>query len=257
MAHVDDHTPLTPGWIDLGTDVLGAKAFYSSLFGWDTADAGPVEQTGGYGFFLKEGRQVGGYGPQQNPGPPSWTTYVIVPDADAIAAEVTAAGGSVVVPTMAVMDQGSLAVFSDPTGAIFSVWQPDRHHGAQVVREPGAFSWVELSTRDTAAAKAFYEAVFGWSARDSDAGGMAYTEFQVDGESIAGMMEMAPDVPDEVPSYWMVYFEVEDVDGAVTQATSLGASTVAPAMDFPGGRFAILTDPQGAMFGVLRTAALA
>ena len=87
-------------------------------------DAGPPEETGGYGFFLKDGKLVAGYGPQMNPGPPVWTTYVSVADADETAAKVTAAGGTVLMPPMDVMTAGRMAVFQDPGGAFLSIWQP-------------------------------------------------------------------------------------------------------------------------------------
>ena len=261
MAHVDDHTPLTPGWIDLGTDVEGAKAFYTGLFGWDTAEAGPPEETGGYGFFLQDGRMVAGYGPQQNPGPPVWTMYVMVPDAAAIAEKVRAAGGSVVVEPMDVMGQGHMAVFTDAQGGYFSVWQPAAHRGAGVVKEPGSFCWAELDTRDVEGAKRFYEQVFGWGAETST-GEMTYTEFKLAGsgaanDSIAGMMEMPDGVPAEVQAFWMVYLEVEDVDAATRKVTDLGGSVTVPGMDFPGGRFALVADPQGAQFGLMSDAAKA
>lgn len=252
MANVDDHLPFTPGWIDIGTDVAAAKAFYEPLFGWASADAGPPEETGGYGFFLKGGRMVAGYGPQQNPGPPFWTMYVIVPDADDIAAKVAAAGGQVVLPPMDVMDQGRMGVFQDAAGgAFFSVWQSGQHHGAQVVKEEGSFTWAELDTRDVEGAKRFYEAVFGWGAETSTDTEMTYTEFKLGGESIGGMMDMPPMVPAEVPPYWLVYFQVPDVDATTGRATELGGQILAPPMDFPGGRFSVVADPQGAMFGLM------
>jgi predicted enzyme related to lactoylglutathione lyase len=251
MANVDDHTPFTPGWFDIGTDVGAAKPFYAGLFGWEAADAGPPEETGGYGFFLDAGRMVAGYGPQQNPGPPVWSMYVIVPDADDVATKVAANGGTVVVPPMDVMEQGRMGVFQDASGAFFSVWQPGQHHGAQVVKEPGSFTWAELDTRDVEGAKAFYAAVFGWGAETSPSDEMPYTEFKLGGESIAGMMDMPPGVPDEVPPYWLVYVAVEDVDASVQRLAELGGTPMMPGMDFPGGRFAVVADPQGAMFGLM------
>src|ERR1700737_2637342 len=79
-----------------------------------------------------------------------------------------------------------------------------------------------------------------------------YTEFQLGGESIAGGQEMQPMVPAQVPSYWLVYFAVNDVDKSFKTATQAGArETVAP-MDFPGGRFAILSAARGAAWGLHR-----
>jgi predicted enzyme related to lactoylglutathione lyase len=253
MPEVSTHVPNTPGWIDIGTDVEAAKSFYTALFGWSTADAGPPEETGGYGFFTTaSGQMIAGYGPQQNPGPPFWTTYVIVDSADDVAARVTAAGGGVVVPPMDVMEAGRMAVFTDSTGAFISVWQAGQHTGAQVVRDPGTFTWCELDTRDVPGAKAFYQSVFGWDSETSGEGGpMVYTEFKLGGESIAGMMEMGEHMPAEVPPYWLVYIAVEDTDATAAKAAELGGSVVVPGTDYPGGRFAVITDPQGATLGLM------
>jgi predicted enzyme related to lactoylglutathione lyase len=251
MVERTENAPGTPSWADIGTDVAAAKAFYGALFGWDPQDAGPPEETGGYGFFVKGGKLVAGYGPQQNPGPPFWSTYIAVADADATTKEVEAAGGTVVMPPMDVMTAGRMAIFQDPQGAFISVWQAGDHKGAQVVNEPGAVSWNELQARDATVAKAFYAAVFGWS-HETHEGDMPYTEFKVEGQSIAGLMPVPSAVPSEVPSHWLVYFGVDDVDAAVGRASDLGAAVLAPAMDFPGGRFAVVADPQGAPFGLLR-----
>jgi predicted enzyme related to lactoylglutathione lyase len=148
MPEKTEYAPGTPSWVDIGTDVEPAKAFYSSLFKWDCQDAGPPEETGGYGFFLRNGKMVAGYGPQQNPGPPFWSTYVSVSDADATAKEAEAAGGTVVMAPMDVMDAGRMAVFQDPQGAFISAWQPSGHKGAQLVNEPGTLCWNELNSRD-------------------------------------------------------------------------------------------------------------
>lgn len=252
MPERSEYAPGTPSWVDIGTDVEGAKTFYGSLFGWGTEDAGPPEETGGYGFFTQDGKMVAGYAPQQNPGPPAWATYVTVADADEAALKVEKAGGAVVMPPMEVMTAGRMAVFTDPTGAFFSVWQPGEHAGAQVVNEPGAYCWSELNTRDIDRAKEFYAAVFGWEPATSD-GPMEYTEFKLGGESVAGGMALPAEVPAEVPPHWLVYFMVEDVDTALASAQQLGASLVAGPMDIPGGgRFVIVQDPQGGTFGLFR-----
>lgn len=253
MADVTDHIPMTPSWIDIGTDVEGAKAFYTSLFGWGTQGAGPSEETGGYGFFTKDDKWVAGYGPQQNPGPPFWSTYISVADADQVAEDVEAAGGQVVVPAMDVMDAGRMAVFTDAAGAFISAWQPGQHKGAQVVREAGAFSWCELATRDPAASEAFYKTVFGWGAETHE-GPMPYTEFRLGGGSIAGMMPMPDTMPAEVPPHWRIYIQVDDVEATVTKTQELGGSVLLAGMDYPGGRLAIVSDPQGATFGVMKPA---
>jgi len=147
-----------------------------------------------------------------------------------------------------------MAVFQDPTGAFIAAWQP-LAMGGFVTGAPSSFGWAELSARGIDKAIPFYQTVFGWGHKTNDMGegAPAYTEFQLNGESIAGGMEMNPMVPAQVPSYWMPYFLAEDVDASAAAAKELGAQEMVPPMDFPGGRFAILTDPQGATFGVLKT----
>lgn len=254
MPQPSTYAPGTPSWVDIGTDIEGAKAFYGGLFGWTAADAEPVEETGGYGFFFKDGLMVAGYGPQQSPGPPFWSTYVSVADADATAQAVERAGGTVILPPMAVMTAGRMGVFQDPQGAFVSVWEPGDHTGAQVVNEPGAFCWNELQARDVDRAAAFYGDVFGWAPNTHADGPMPYTEFELGGKAIGGMMPMPPMVPATVPSYWLVYFAVEDADASVSTAQSLGATVLMAPMTLPVGRFSVLADPQGATFAVIQLA---
>jgi predicted enzyme related to lactoylglutathione lyase len=251
MPPVDQHQPGTASWVDIGTELEPAKAFYGSLFGWEPKDAGPPEQTGGYGFFTKAGKMVAGYGPKQNPGPPAWSTYFAGADAEAAARKIEAAGGTVVVGPMDVMSAGRMAVCQDPSGAFFSIWQPGEHEGAGLLREPGALSWVELNTRDVGAAKPFYPRVFGWTV-EAHEGDMTYYEFHLGSESVGGMLSMPPQVPAEVPSHWLAYFGADHVDASVNRVSELGGTVAAGPMDFPGGRFAVVLDPQGAAFGLMK-----
>jgi hypothetical protein len=245
-----------PAWVDLSSsDAAGSREFYSKLFGW-TVEVNPDPQYGGYAIARIGDGQVAGIGPQQSPeAPTAWSLYIGTENADDVAARVTAAGGTVVAPPFDVGDQGRMAVFQDPSGAFISAWQPAAmrsfHAGAT-----NTFGWAELNARGFDKAAAFYTQVFGWTAHASEMpeGAPPYTEFQVDGTSIAGGTEMNSMVPAEVPSYWLVYFNVEDVDRSFNQATEAGAREMLAPMDFPGGRFAILSDPQGAAFGLLKMA---
>jgi predicted enzyme related to lactoylglutathione lyase len=249
------YAPGTPSWVDLASPDLAASAsFYASLFGWDAVDQGP--EAGHYHQMELGGTPVAGAGPLMMEGqPPAWTTYVSVEDADATIAVVRAAGGTVFVEPMDVLDVGRMAIFADPTGAAAAVWQPRRHVGAGLVNEPGALAWNELSTRDTAAATTFYAEVFGWEAETADMGGMEYTTWMLGGKAIGGMMAMPAEVPAEVPSYWLAYFGTAECDATVDRATGLGATLFAGPMDIPSGRFAVLADPAGAMFGIIALAA--
>jgi hypothetical protein len=247
----DSYAPGTPSWVDLGSpDMDGSVAFYGGLFGWEATESGPVEETGGYRMFELRGRPVAGLGPQQAPGPPYWTSYVSVASADETVARATAAGATVFVEPMDVLDVGRMAIFADPTGAAIAIWEPRAHPGAGIVNEPGSLCWNELSTRDVPAAKAFYTDVFGWSVDE----GESYSQWELDGQVIGGMMETPPMVPAEVPAHWLVYFAVDDTDAALAKAQELGATLVFGPMDIDAGRFATLLDPQGAMFAVIKTA---
>ncbi len=171
----------------------------------------------------------------------------------ATAAAVSEAGGSVIAEPMDVMDLGTMAVFADPTGAVFGIWQPGTFPGAGVVNEPGALAWNELNTRDLEGAKAFYGAVFGWAFEDNDMGEAGtYTTIKLGEDMVGGILNMTErGVPDEIPAHWQVYFAVEDTDATVAQATERGGSVMVPPMEVPAGRFAILVDPHGASFAAI------
>jgi predicted enzyme related to lactoylglutathione lyase len=255
MAEMTAYEPGTPSWVDLGSpDLPVSIAFYGRLFGWEAQDAGP--DSGGYHMFTLRGKYVAGLGPLMAEGqPPAWTTYISVADADATVAAAGAASGAVIMPPMDVFDSGRMAILADPTGAIISLWQPNKHIGAQLVNEPGTLCWNELMTRDPDAAIEFYEKVFGWKAHAStDASpDMNYTEFKLNDRSIAGMMPMGDDFPAEIPANWLVYFAVADCDEAVSVVESAGGSVAMAPMDIPAiGRFATVTDPAGAVFSVIK-----
>jgi predicted enzyme related to lactoylglutathione lyase len=145
-----------------------------------------------------------------------------------------------------------MAIFADPDGAVISVWEPKAHKGADLIWEPNTFGWTELWSRDPHGAKHFYPEVFGWGVNEHGDGPQAYVEWQVDGRSIAGMLEIGPHIPAEVPPHWVVYFVVEDCEAMVAKANGLGATTLMEPMDIPFGRFAILQDPTGANFAIIK-----
>ena len=247
------YAPGKPIWVDLASsDLEGTKRFYSALFGWEAYTV-PDPDAGGYGFFLQDGKRVAGFGPTMAPGQPTaWSTYIGTDDADATAARVREAGGQVIAEPFDVFEEGRMAVFTDPTGAFISVWQPRAMRGAELFNQPVSLSWNELATRDMNAAKAFYTHVFGWGTHDSPFGdGGTYTEWQLDGRSIGGGYDMSGMMPESVPPHWLSYFAVENVDSTAARAQELGATVQVPPTDLPGmGRFAVLSDPQGGAFAV-------
>lgn len=226
-----------------------AVRFYNGLFGWQAGS--PAGLGGEYVMFSLNGRVVAGLGPQMNPGPAWWTTYLTVIDADATVAAARAAGASALLEPMDVLDKGRMAVLHDAVGAVISIWQPRTHHGAEVTDEPGTPCWFELACRDTAKAKAFYETVFGWHGRTQRTASGSYTVFALEGRDVAGMLQMDKAWPPEIPSHWMIYFQVTDCDASASRCLELGgAVAVAPSAN-ASGRFAVLNDPQGALFAVI------
>jgi uncharacterized protein len=249
------YAPGTPIWVDhTSKDVQAAVRFYGQLFGWQSQDMG--EEAGHYTMFTQGGKNVAATTPPMQPDAPSvWSTYIATANVDETARKVESAGGKTLVAPMQVMTAGSMAVFMDPTGAVFCVWQPGDHKGSDLANTPVSFSWNELATRDLAAAKEFYPKVFGWGIKSNPMpGGGEYVEWQVGGRSVAGAMQMGDMYPPQVPPHWLVYFAVRNTDDTVKRAQELGGQVMAPAMDIPQGRFAVIADPAGAAFAVIQLA---
>ena len=253
MPEITKYAPGTPSWVDLGTpDPTDASRFYSGLFGW-TIEEGPPE-AGGYRMCLLDGKPVAGLGPQMNHDmPPFWTTYISVADADETAAAIKEDGGTVMVEPFEVLDVGRMAVAADPAGAIFSIWQARTHAGAGLAHDPNTWCWNELTTRDPQRSVEFYGAVFGWNAHLLPMAGTDYTEFQVGDQGVAGMMPMEGDSwPADVPNHWLVYFAVDDCAAAAAKVEEFGGKVTVPPTEVPPGIFAVVNDPQGATFGVIK-----
>lgn len=241
-------------WIDLSTSDAGAaKAFYSSLFGWDFEDIRDGEGELIYRMARIGGHSVTGMG-EQDPAtreqgiPPAWSTYINHHDVDLVAQKATLAGGTVVVPPMDVLETGRMAIVMDPGGAVFGVWQPASHIGAELVNIPNTLVWNELQTRALDAARDFYHEVFGW---EYDTGADGYVSCKVDGRAQAGMVAIE-DAWGEVPANWSVYFLVEDLAAATAKAEALGGSILMPPTSAGDvGAFAVVADPQGAVFSLI------
>ena len=203
MAETKTAVANVPIWLALSSgDPAGSREFYGKLFGWHV-EVNPDPQYGGYALGKLGGKDVAGIGPKQSPeGPSAWLVYVGTKNADDTVKKTKAAGGRVIVEPMQVGPQGRMVVIQDPAGAFIGAWEPGEMKGAQVMNVPNSFSWSELNARGIDKSIDFYNKVFGWSPKKSEMGGQGdmpeYIEFQVNGDSIAGGMEMNPTVPADV-----------------------------------------------------------
>jgi predicted enzyme related to lactoylglutathione lyase len=113
----------------------------------------------------------------------------------------------------------------------------------------GIFSWNELMTRNADASAKFYTELFGWTREDMDMGGSTYSMFKTEGRPVGGMIVLPPEA-ESMPVMWMGYITVENLEASVARAAELGAKVHKDITTIPMGRFAILADPQGAIFGL-------
>jgi predicted enzyme related to lactoylglutathione lyase len=185
--------------------------------------------------------------------PPHWLSYASVKNADEAAAKAKELGGTLMKEPFDVFDVGRMSVIQDPTGAVFAVWQAGTHKGAAVYNVPNSFCWNELATPDTKKAGDFYSGLFGWQQDVQDMGGeMKYTIFKNAERPAGGMYTPTPEMG-PIPPNWLVYFAVADADATADKAKGLGATILVPPQDIPGtGRFSVIQDPQGAVFGIIK-----
>lgn len=247
-AHPDTWPAGTPCWIDIMVpDLARSQAFYRAVLGWDYTE--PVAEFGGYCNALAGGQLVAGLSPQMEGmegAPTVWTTYLATDDANATHEKVVANGGQVIAPPMQVGRMGTMAVYTDPTGASFGTWQSGEHTGFNIVDEPGTVAWDDVMSTDYTATRRFYQAVFDYTYEDLDMGGMTYAMFSVPGgERPAGGLGGDPSITYVA---WNVCFSVPDVDDAVEKITGAGGQVTEQPSDFEFGRILSATGPDGERF---------
>ncbi len=255
MTRVEKHEPGTFCWVELATsDLAAGREFYEGVFGWQS-DARPVEGWGEYATFtVPDGRgAAGGYAQQEAERsmgvPPHWNLYVYSDDVDKDVAKATELGGQATIPGMDT-PLGRMAVIADPTGARFCLWQSEQMPGFKVRGEHGAFTWADLITPDKDRAQEFYGELFGWTGEEQGEEFGNYTVVSKGDEQIGGFMNpMQPDMP----ANWMPYFAVSHAEAVTNAATGAGAQVMMPPTPIPTvGTFAVLADPQGAVFAILQ-----
>jgi predicted enzyme related to lactoylglutathione lyase len=287
MPERDGYIPGVPCWVDAREpDPQAAVDFYGGLFGWEFEDAMPPSPEGNY--FIARAEATGwslfdssggvragdvaaiGSIPEGAPAVAMWNTYFWVDSADEAASKVRDAGGGVVMEPFDFLSASRVAVFTDPEGAAFCVWEARQHKGARLVNDPGSLNFNGLNTRDVEGARTFYGSVFGWQTLDMGGGLQMWTlsgygdylegyhpelreqmaeagapeRFE---DVVATINPIADDQPD-TPPHWSVTFATDDADATAAKATELGGTVIVPPFDAPWVRMTVIADPQGATF---------
>jgi predicted enzyme related to lactoylglutathione lyase len=289
----DGYIPGVPCWVDASEpDPDAALDFYGGLFGWRFQDVIPPGLQGKYFIARHEATSSSIFDRSRNlrsgdvaavrsvpeeARTASWNSYFWVDSADEAAFKVRDAGGAVVTEPFDFMDACRMAVFTDPEGAAFGVWEARKHKGARLVNDPGALVFNGLNTRDVDRARSFYGSVFGWRTGVIGAGAQGWTlpgygdwlerehhpnlrQQMADAgapegfEDVVASMIPIPDDQPDTPAHWSVTFAVDDADATSAKATELGGKVIVPPFDAPWStstytiRVTVLSDPQGATF---------
>ena len=260
MPTFDKHPAGNFVWFELATtDPTAAKAFYSSLFGWEAQDM-PMGPDMTYTMFRLKGRDTAGAytmkAEDREMGvPPNWLLYISVDSADDTVAHTLEHGGNPMSPAFDIPNVGRMAVIQDPGAAIFAIFQPGHHKGVGIFGEDGAFCWADLQTPDRERAEKFYNSIFGWQflpGKDKDPGGYLHIK---NGEQYIGGLPEPRDVRPSVLPHWLPYIQSTDCAAQTAKANQLGASIIVPATTVEGQlSYSVIADPQGAVFALFAPA---
>jgi uncharacterized protein len=294
MPERDGYIPGVPCWVDASEpDPESAIQFYGGLFGWRFEDVMPPGSEGNYFiarheaasssiFELSGALRSGDVAavrsiPEGAPPTAMWNTYLWVDSTDEAASKVRDAGGAVMVEPFDFLDACRMAVFTDPEGAAFGVWEAKEHKGARLVNDPGAPVLNGLNPRDVEGAKSFYGSVFGWRTGSIGGGAEGWTlpgygdwlehehhpelrkQMAAAGapegfEDIVAAIIPIPDDQLDTPAHWSVTFATDDADATAAKSRELGGEVIVPPFDAPWStatytiRITVISDPQGATF---------
>ncbi len=185
--------------------------------------------------------------------PPHWMVYIAVENADKSVAKAAQAGGTVLSPAFDVMDKGRMGVIQDPTGAIFSLWEPKQSQGITISGD-NSFCWADLSTPNSERAGKFYAELFGWQLMKDEKDPSGYIHIK-NGEHFIGGIPPAEHRNPNSPPHWLIYFQVADVQAATAKVGQLGGKVLMPVRAMENvGTWSIVSDPQGAVFSLFKSA---
>lgn len=241
-------------WYELlTTDPEAACAFYGAVFDWGVQRTGTPGKD--YRILSMAGRAVGGLmalpeDVRAAGAPPGWMGYVAVDDVDAWAERFVRAGGVTHRAAEDIPGVGRFAVVSDPQAAPLVLFKgaSDSEPVPPPPGTPGHVGWHELYCENLEPAFAFYAGQFGWTRGDAmDMGAMGvYQLFRIGGVDAGGMMTRPAQVPQ---ACWLFYFNVADIDAAVSRVSANAGRVLNGPLPVPGDLWiAQCSDPQGAVF---------
>lgn len=248
------------------TSFDAAEGFYGPLFGWNFVDVSGNIEGQDYWIARIAERDTAGIGLSQPADfipTPHWRPYLTVDDISAALAQAVVLGARVVEPLVRIPGDGSLVTVQDPGGALLTLWQYAAGSESITVKDDlGAPFWTELHTVDVATSRAFYGALVGWRFEERDAcgehGHVAVPAVDDPRQPVAASLVSIGDGSHHTGagSHWRIFFNVLDPDATARRAVDLGGRVVVEPWDQPGvGRAAILADPSGATFVVMRPVA--
>lgn len=245
------HLPGKFVWFELHTtDVPASQRFYGEVVGWK-GDKMTMPDGTEYPFIKAGEHTIGGYQKLKGPAP-HFLPYLSVEDVDASAKKVKKAGGKVLADAFDAPTVGRICIVQDPQGATLALFHAEDGDPADRDGAAGDFHWNELWSSDVAASKAFYEDVFGFEVTPLQMPQGEYFTLNKDGKQRAGLMQ-APDA--KIPTMWLPYVQVDDVDAASERAAKQGGELKSPLMDTQGvGRHGVLAGPDGAVVGIIAPA---
>ena len=243
-------------WADLVTpDIVAAKRFYGSLFGWSFNDIHVGDSD--YSVARLDGRPVGGlYQPHTGAGEqrqPAWLTFISVRDVDEAQRSILAHGGKLLTPPRLYADRGRQAVFADPQGAVFAVLQSSSGDPEDLLAEPGEWIWSSVMARDPDQDAAFYQNVFGYEVFElPGADGATHIVLSTDDVARASLNTLPAGGTAKRHPHWLNFVRVTSATDTAARVESLGGRVlVQPFRDRHGGLVAVVADPAGAPFGLL------
>ena len=243
-------------WYELmTTDMEAAKAFYSKVVGWGSADASTPAMP--YSLFIRGRSSVGGVmSLPEDAGKigavPRWVGYVAVDDVDAAAERVKELGGAIYSPPADIPDVSRYAVVADPQKATLVLvrWLRPRPAPPSELTTPGHIGWHQLLAAEPEKALTFYRELFGWenAGAETDAAG-TYQLFSAGGQILGGMCTKPPTMP---VAFWLYFFNVGDIDAAMKRVKAVSGEIIYGPVQVPGGSWIIeCKDPQGAEFALV------